>query len=444
MQKFRENMSSAKPKTSKRKNYNGTRRHSSRKSPGPDFRKVVSRKEINAVTMNMAGRIGLGLTPRYKIDMAKEYLASNKPDVILIQDCIDCADMIRVLEEIGNGTYGTHFIPDRSEFKIKGESDDDDDEEDNTRRDEEGEERCVSAIVWNKTKYIGVPLKVDDKRLGGYAGWLKKHNVAIVKLDSAQRAKQGTEDVFPSFIAISWLGPDYQCALKERRVTCVEFFKFLTLLRKNNWHIPILIGGDFNMDMRSFDFQNYSDFMCVPYRPVSGSMARDLKNTFLFTVDSLQVTETALKQFHPEIYPNPFITVRVRGRTRIKIWAIVKIQRTFRAYLKRAKERRKGNKKLKESKKRWMKKIEGDNYVSEPDSDDEVIVENKFSVDSNGTPASAISRTVGTAKQLQNLSVGNYRRKKYADLKSVHEKKKESAANEAFARSLRPPERFEF
>ena len=156
-----------------------------------------------------------------------------------------------------------------------------------------------SSIVWNKKKYIGTSLKQDDKRLGEYVRFLKKNNVAIVKLDSAQRTKNvsSEEDVYPSLIAISWLGPDYQVALKDRRATCEHFFKFLTMLRKNNWHIPVLIGGDFNMDMKSFDFQKYySDFCCVPYRPVSGSLARDLKNTFLFTLDSIQVTETNIKQ----------------------------------------------------------------------------------------------------------------------------------------------------
>ena len=156
-----------------------------------------------------------------------------------------------------------------------------------------------TSIVWNKKKYIGTSLKQDDKRLGEYVRFLKKNNVAIVKLDSAQRTKNvsSEEDVYPSLIAISWLGPDYQVALKDRRATCEHFFKFLTMLRKNNWHIPVLIGGDFNMDMKSFDFQKYySDFCCVPYRPVSGSLARDLKNTFLFTLDSIQVTETNIKQ----------------------------------------------------------------------------------------------------------------------------------------------------
>ena len=145
-------------------------------------------------------------------------------------------------------------------------------------------------------------------------------------------------------------------------------------------------------------------------------------------------------QFHPDVYPNPFITVRVRGRTgSIKIWAIVKIQRVFRSYLKRAKERRQGNKKLKESKKRWKKKIEGENYVSEPDSSDE----NDEDAKNQEFHEKNLLRT-DVATAIQNVSVVNYRRKKYADLKSFHEKKKEQEKNESFSRSLRPAERYEF
>ena len=48
-----------------------------------------------------------------------------------------------------------------------------------------------TSIVWNKKKYIGTSLKQDDKRLGEYVRFLKKNNVAIVKLDSAQRTKKG-------------------------------------------------------------------------------------------------------------------------------------------------------------------------------------------------------------------------------------------------------------
>ena len=64
-------------------------------APSLDFRDIVSRKDVSAVTMNMTGRVGLGLTPRYKIEMVKEYLSSTKPDILIVQDCIDCSDMVK-------------------------------------------------------------------------------------------------------------------------------------------------------------------------------------------------------------------------------------------------------------------------------------------------------------------------------------------------------------
>ena len=61
----------------------------------------------------------------------------------------------------------------RSGFKVT-ESDDglSDDEKDSNE-----EDKCVAAIVWNKQKYKGTPLKQDDKRLGKYVRWLKVDSV---------------------------------------------------------------------------------------------------------------------------------------------------------------------------------------------------------------------------------------------------------------------------
>ena len=59
--------------------------------------------------------------------------------------------------------------------------------------------------------------------------------------------------------------------------------------RTNNWSIPILVGGDFNMDMKSYDISDHPELLFVPYRPLSGKNIRDFKNTFLFTLDNLQV-----------------------------------------------------------------------------------------------------------------------------------------------------------
>ena len=165
-----------------------------------------------------------------------------------------------------------------------------------------------------------------------------------------------------------------------------------TNLRSNNWSIPILVGADFNMDMRNFDLsdhpgrsKNYclvvavgfwkalsknpsqellflfeivlkaspcTEINIVPYRPKSGKN-RGMKNTFLFTMDNIQViiawtsclkalrteggkrkilvsrgfikpsfqlinvfqiTEANYKMFHPEIFSSPWVQVTVRGR----------------------------------------------------------------------------------------------------------------------------------
>ena len=202
------------------------------------------------------------------------------------------------------------------------------------------------------------------------------------------------------------------------------------------------------MDMKSFNLEpNYTDFLYVPYRPVSGSLAKDLKNTFLFTVDSLQVTETAFKQCHPDIYPSPFISIKIRGRTKIKLWAVVRIQRCIRAYLRRVQEKREGRKKLRDSKKRWKRKIEGEKYVSEPESDPESteVMNGK----PNGLSEDYYNK--GSSQEVEStvlVPVANHRRKKYADLKSIYEKREEMKSNEPFMRSLRQPvkpaEKFEF
>lgn len=408
-------------------------------SAKPDLREIVSRKEITAVTMNMSGRSGLGITPKYKIDMVQDYLSTSMADIILVQDCIEISDITSTIEKVGGGTYDWYFNPDKAQSGEKSDSP------------EEEDLRCVTGLVWNKDKYLGTPLQMDDKRLNEYSKWLKRRSIAIVKLDSAQRANKGKDDVYPSLVAISWHGPDYDIALKQRTQVLEEFFAFLAMLRKNNWHIPLLVGGDFNMDMKSFDFEKHSEFLCVPYRPISGSLAKDLKNTFLFSVDSLQVTETMFKQFHPEIYPSPFITVRVRGRTKMKLWAVIKIQRCLRAYLKRVREKRKGKKELKDSKKRWKRKIEGDDYVSEPDSEPEeakysLSSMNSLRIGSNGEIEGSAIMTNDLYSQPLSIPLANHRRKKHEDLKSVHEKKQEMSRNEPLMRSLRPRkgERYEF
>ena len=43
------------------------------------------------------------------------------------------------------------------------------------------------------------------------------------------------------------------------------------------------------MDMKSYDISDHPELLFVPYRPLSGKNLRDFKNTFLFTLDNLQV-----------------------------------------------------------------------------------------------------------------------------------------------------------
>ena len=146
----------------------------------------------------------------------------------------------------------------------------------------------LTAIVWNTEKYHGSPLELDDSRLGKLATWVKSHNLTVVKLDCTTRV--GFQDVYPSFIAMSWHGKDYDTTLRDRTDDVKEFLDFVSTLRSNNLQIPILVGGDFNMDMKSYDMSDYKDLSIVPYRPLSGkNVMRDLRNTFLFTMDALQV-----------------------------------------------------------------------------------------------------------------------------------------------------------
>ena len=103
-------------------------------------------------------------------------------------------------------------------------------------------------------------------------------------------SRVGFQDVYPSFIAMSWHGKDYDTTLRDRTDDVKEFLDFVSTLRSNNLQIPILVGGDFNMDMKSYDMSDYKDLSIVPYRPLSGkNVMRDLRNTFLFTMDALQV-----------------------------------------------------------------------------------------------------------------------------------------------------------
>ncbi len=314
-------------------------------------------------------------------------------------------------------------------------------------------------------------------------------NFQVVKLDSKERV--GIEDVWPSVVAISWHGSDYNTPLRKRSRECEEFFAFLSVLRDKNWHIPMIIGGDFNMDMKSFNMTDHPEYALVPYRPVSGTLAKDLKNTFMYTMDTLQVTavpyviyvctnpiqlhalsqvtETGFKQHHPEIFSNPFISVKVRGRTQVRLWAVVRIQRYVRKWLGVVREREAAKWRQKEKKKRWRKKIAGEEYTDDEEEersrrrdrkkekqkhrkdrkyalywderDDPRYEENIEKL----TPEEYAYRrrkdfTIEGKKSIMDdmyekpLTVPSrgHRRKKFSDLKSIQDRKREEEAAEGF------------
>lgn len=62
------------------------------------------------------------------------------------------------------------------------------------------ESRSLTGIAWHRDKFVGTPLELDDDRLKDHAEWLKKHDVTIVKIDSAERHE--AEDVYVSGDAI--------------------------------------------------------------------------------------------------------------------------------------------------------------------------------------------------------------------------------------------------
>lgn len=140
--------------------------------------------------------------------------------------------------------------------------------------------------------------------------------------------------------------------------------------------------------------------------------------------------------------------------------------------MRRIRETRLGRKKLKENKKRWKKKIEGENYISEPETDDEdsklaqtapptstepsktghhktSVNQDTIQVSANGDVERKVSGPVegGTGMGYLVPSGPNHRRKRYSDLKSVYEKRQEMQSNESMGlRSYnnKKAEKFEF
>jgi hypothetical protein len=312
----------------------------------PEKIPFTSRSVIKAVSINLNGHSVMGYTPKHKLLQIEDFLKVF-PDIVFIQDSCEVVDVTPILEKVSDGDYDYHFSLQNDEERggeWQGEVD-----------------RSITGMAWNRKKYFGTPLQFEESGLREYIEWLRRHDVTVVKLESKTRAG-GWMDEYPSFIGIAWHGPEYEISLRDRMKTCEELYAFVDILRAKNCHIPIIIGGDFNMDMKSYENEAYPDLSALPYRPSSGKTMKDLKNTVVYTLDTLQITEWSYKQAHPEVFSCPFLTVCVRGKSKTHIWAIVRIQRMVRRYLKRNKDRNKNRKKMDDSKMRWKKKINGEDF----------------------------------------------------------------------------------
>ena len=178
--------------------------------------------------------------------------------------------------------------------------------------DEEGSApppQCT-AIAWISDKYFGTPLQVclkwrkvrnwswsqlTDQRLGKLADWVTRNNITVVKLDSTQKVFHHSRKNYCTW-SEGWLRgrapllhrdlvggdglrlpferPDQdlqgvhrlhrytQVVILHRWVlilpnTQIYFKATCPMSRSNNWSIPILVGADFNMDMRNFDLSEH-------------------------------------------------------------------------------------------------------------------------------------------------------------------------------------------
>ena len=117
-------------------------------------------------------------------------------------------------------------------------------------------------------------------------------------------------------MAIAWQGPG-DISLGKRKKECERLIDFMNVLRENNRAIPVLVGGDFNMDMKNFNIEKFNDYGIVSYRTQGGSSKfKDLRETFMYTMDCLQVLECSTKVHHPDIFATPFVEGKIRGFTR--------------------------------------------------------------------------------------------------------------------------------
>ncbi|CAB4063757.1 ANKFY1 [Lepeophtheirus salmonis] len=344
-------------------------------------------KEIDAVTINSHGFGILGHTPGYKTTILQEYL-SSLPDLIFIQDSIYIEDMKEILDSICPNTYDHQFSNDPSEIN---------------KIDDKDEDKSITGVIWKTDKYSKSSL------LLGSSSPTHPFNskLSIVKLDSKVEKKSQDSlgnDMYPSMICASWHGPDYSTPLRSRVHTLKEVLKYLNKLRPLNSWFPILLGGDFNMDIMKNSEDLNKEFFFVSYRPTSGTMLKDLKTTFAFNWDYLLATETRVKhclgiviEDNSVMFQHKLI-YKIRGKNRVKLWAIIRIQRFFRSYLKRKK------------------------------CNPETVPKSPIPISSNESTQEFTRRTSYHSEEESR----DYRRKRFSELKSIHQRRKEREVENPF------------
>ena len=148
---------------------------------------------------------------------------------------------------------------------------------------------------------------------------------------------------------------------------------------------------------------------------------------------------------------------RIRSRHQIKLWAVVVIQRAFRSYHKTKKIKEEQKKIMEKNKRRWKKKIGGEDYVpdiEDPDtndrfnmhgindeleplaSNDALTQEYEYKRRKEFLSEPSSKRTIFDGGVGQIATSHNHRRKRFDELKSVAQRKKEDKINETLMRSF--------
>ena len=148
---------------------------------------------------------------------------------------------------------------------------------------------------------------------------------------------------------------------------------------------------------------------------------------------------------------------RLRSRHQIKLWAVIVIQKAFRNFLKTKKLKVEQKRIMEKNKRRWKKKIGGDDYIADNDdldsndgfnmdaindelepltSNDALLQEyeykrrNEFKSEPNSN-GNVLNAGVG-----QIATSHDHRRKRFDELRSFEQRKKEDKLNEVLMRSF--------